>query len=175
MNKIVVLDGFTANPGDISWNCFESLGHLKVYDRTPYEFVVERARGYRIAITNKTVFSREIIVALPGLKYIGVIATGYNVVDIDAAREYGVTVTNVPGYSTESVVQAVFAHLMNLTHRVAQHSESAKSGEWVNANDFCYWKGELVELAGKTFGLLGFGAIGQRVAAVASALGMKVI
>ncbi|QSH41436.1 D-2-hydroxyacid dehydrogenase [Lentisphaerota bacterium ZTH] len=175
MDKIVVLDGFTANPGDISWDCFKKLGELTVYKRTPDNLVVERAKGARIAITNKTVFSKEIIEALPELEYIGVIATGYNVVDIEAAGRQGIVVTNVPGYSTESVVQTVFAHLLNLTQRVAQHSESVRAGDWVRSDDFCYWSGELVELSGKTFGIMGFGAIGQRVAAVASALGMRVI
>jgi glycerate dehydrogenase len=173
--KIVYLDAFTLNPGDLSWEKLESLGDLTIYDRTPTEQVVERAKDSEIVLTNKIPFSREILAQLPKLKYIGVTATGYNIIDVAAARERGVVVTNVPGYASKSVAQSVFAHLLNLTLHAAQHGQSVSAGKWSKCDDFCYWDFPLIELAGLTMGIVGLGQIGGEVAKIALAFGMKVI
>ena len=178
--KIVVLDGYTLNPGDLSWEGFERFGDLTVYDRTCYDgsredLVIERAREAEVVLTNKTILSRKVIESLPQLKYIGVLATGYNVVDIEAARERGIVVTNVPTYGTEAVAQMAIALLLEMCHHVGAHSESVKKGEWASNPDWCYWKYPLIELAGKTMGIIGYGRIGQATGRIAQALGMKVL
>lgn len=173
--KIVVLDGYTLNPGDLTWDKLKQLGEVILYDRTPSEKVLERASGAEIILTNKTPVSKEVIRQLPDLKYIGVLATGYNIIDIDAARQQEIIVSNAPGYSTDSVVQMTFALLLELTLRVQRHSDSVLAGKWAGSPDFCYWDFPLVELSGKTFGIIGFGHIGQKVADVAGAFGMKII
>jgi glycerate dehydrogenase len=173
--KIVVLDGYTLNHGDLSWKDLEALGQCIVYDRTKTEEVLRRAEGSEIVLTNKTVLSSEVIKTLSALKYIGVLATGYNIVDVEAACDRGVVVTNVPAYSTQSVAQLTFAHLLNLTHRVGHHAETVRSGRWTTSPDFCYWDTPLIELAGLTMGIIGFGRIGKTVAKVALAFGMKVV
>lgn len=175
MKKIVVLDGYTLNPGDLTWKDLESLGKCAVYDRTPPKEVVPRAKDAEIVLTNKTVLSSDTIRQLPELKYIGVLATGYNIVDIETARERGIPVTNVPAYGTRSVAQMVFAHILNLAQHVAHHAETARCGRWTSNPDFCYWDTPLIELAGLTMGIIGFGRIGQAVAKPALAFGMKVI
>lgn len=173
--KIVVLDGYTLNPGDLTWDKLKQLGEVIFYDRTPPEKVLERASGAEVILTNKTPVSKEVIRQLPDLKYIGVLATGYNIIDINAAKQQEIIVSNAPGYSTDSVVQMTFALLLELTLRVQRHSDSVFTGKWAGSSDFCYWDFPLVELAGKTFGIIGFGHIGQKVADVASAFGMKII
>ena len=173
--RIVILDGYTANPGDLSWDALESFGHLTVYDRTAPEEVVARANDADVVLINKVCLRREEIAQLPRLKYIGVLATGYNVVDVDAARERGIVVTNVPAYSTESVAQMVFAHLLTVTNRTEHYAQQNRAGVWTASPDFCYIDTRLTELAGKTFGIVGLGNIGQRVAAIAMAFGMKVV
>ncbi len=173
--KIVVLDGYAMNPGDLSWDQLEALGDCTVHDRTPPERTIERAQGAAILLTNKTVLSGEVLDQLPDCRYIGVLATGYNVVDIDAATKKGIVVTNVPAYSTPSVAQMVFAHVLNLTQHVAHHGETVKDGRWVSSPDFCYWDYPLVELDGKTMGIIGLGRIGKATAEVARAFGMNVI
>jgi glycerate dehydrogenase len=175
--RIVVLDGYTLNPGDLSWADLEALGEVTLHDRTTAgeEHVVDRAADAEIVLTNKTALSREIIGRLPRLQYIGVLATGYNVVDLDAARQRNLPVTNVPDYATPSVVQMVFAHLLNLTLHVSAHGQGVCSGRWTHSSDFCYWDFPLIELAGLTMGVIGFGRIGRATAGVARAFGMKVL
>lgn len=173
--KIVVFDGYAMNPGDLSWQQLEKLGDCTVHDRTPPERTIERAEGAAILLTNKTVLSGEVLAQLPDCRYIGVLATGYNVVDIDAATKSGIVVTNVPAYSTPSVAQMVFAHVLNLTQHVAHHGQTVKDGRWARSPDFCYWDYPLVELDGKTMGIIGLGRIGKATAEVARALGMNVI
>ncbi len=173
--RIVILDGFTANPGDLSWRELEKLGDVTVYERTKAEETVSRAAGAEIVLTNKVILGRQEIEELPQLEYIGVLATGYNVVDIDAAHERGITVTNVPAYSTESVAQMVFAHLLTVTNRPEHYAQQVRKGHWNCRPDFCYWDTPLTELSGKTFGIVGLGNIGQRVAQIALAFGMNVI
>jgi len=173
--KIVVLDGYTLNPGDLTWNDLIKLGDLKVYDRTSYDEVLERSQGADILLTNKTPIDEKTLNKLPSLKYIGVLATGYNVVDVKAAKGKGIVVTNVPGYGTTSVVQMTFALLLELCNHVQNHSNSVMSGKWSESDDWCYWDYPLVELAGKTMGIIGFGNIGQKVADVATAFGMKIL
>jgi glycerate dehydrogenase len=173
--NIVVLDGYTLNPGDLSWAELEQLGSCVIHDRTPAELILERAREADIILTNKTPLTRDTILALPKLKYIGVLATGYNVVDIAAAKERGITVTNVPDYSTPSVVQLTFALLLELTHHVGHHAQTVRDGKWVRSADFCYWDFPLVELHGLKLGIIGFGKIGRAVAKIADAFGMHVI
>jgi glycerate dehydrogenase len=175
MARIVVLDGYTLNPGDLSWKDLEALGPCTVYDRTALEDVLSRAEGAEIILTNKTILSSDVIEQLPALKYIGVLATGYNVVDIEAANERGIVITNVPAYSTQSVAQLVFAHLLNLAHHVGHHARTVRSGRWASSVDFCYWDTPLIELADMTIGIIGFGRIGQTTAKLARAFGMKVI
>ena len=172
--RIVILDGYSANPGDLSWKELEQMGEVTVYDRTSPSETVERAADADIVLTNKVVLDREKIAQLPRLKYIGVLATGYNVVDIEAAHERGIIVTNVPAYSTESVAQMVFAHLLTVTNRTEHYAIQNRSGRWAANPDFCYWDFPHMELAGKTFGIVGLGNIGRRVAEIALAFGMKV-
>ncbi|MDE5796996.1 MAG: D-2-hydroxyacid dehydrogenase [Muribaculaceae bacterium] len=172
--KIVVLDGYGMNPGDMSWKPLEELGDVTVYDRTPADKVLERSVGAEALLTNKTVLSGEILRKLPQLKYVGVLATGYNVVDIESARELGIIVTNIPAYSTDSVAQMVFAHLLAIVVRVEYYAAENHAGRWSKSADFCYWDMPLNELAGKTFGIIGLGNIGRSVAHIARALGMKV-
>ena len=172
--KIVILDGFTANPGDLSWAELEALGQVTVYERTLPSETVARAAEADMVLTNKVVVSREVMDQLPHLKYIGVLATGYNVVDIEAAHQRGIIVTNVPAYSTESVAQMVFAHLLTVTNRTEHYAQENRQGRWSRNADFCYWDFSHVELAGKTFGIVGLGNIGRRVAEIALAFGMKV-
>jgi len=174
-SAIVVLDGYTLNPGDLDWSALAALGSLTVHDRTPPALVSERACGAQILLTNKTPLTRAVIESLPDLKYIGVLATGYNVVDTMAAKERGIPVTNVPGYGTAAVAQHVFALLLELTQRTGLHSDSVRAGDWSRSADWCYWRTPLVELAGLTLGIVGWGAIGQAVARIARAFGMNVI
>lgn len=173
--KITVLDGYTLNPGDMSWEKLGELGDLTVYDRTTPTETIERAKGSEIVLTNKTVLDRKVMEQLPDLKYIGVLATGYNVVDIKAATERGITVTNIPAYSTASVAQMVFALLLAVTNRVEYFTEENRTGRWSRSADFCYWDFPLTELAGKYFGIVGLGNIGRSVARIANAIGMKVL
>ena len=172
--KIIVLDGYGLNPGDLNWEGFESLGELTVYDRTLPSELMERAAGAEVLITNKTLITAENMADLPELKYIGVLATGYNVVDIDAAKARGIVVTNIPAYSTASVAQMVFAHILNITQRVGYYADENKQGRWTKNADFCYWDTQLVELQGKKMGIVGFGNIGQATAGIAQAFGMEV-
>ncbi len=173
--KIVVLDGYALNPGDLSWGDLDKLGDCKVYDRTPVDKVLERVAGVQVVLTNKTVLSAEIIAALPDLQYIGVLATGYNVVDAAAARQRGIPVTNVPGYSTASVAQMVFALLLEMTSQVGHHARLVREGAWSTSPDFAFWDRPLIELDGLTLGIVGYGAIGRRVATLALAFGMTVL
>jgi glycerate dehydrogenase len=173
--RIVVLDGFTLNPGDLSWDELKTVGSCEVFDRTPPDQVVVRARDAEIALTNKTVLDRAAITALPRLRYIGVLATGFNVVDLAAARERGIVVTNVPDYSTRSVAQLTFALLLELAHQVGRHACGVREGQWSRNLDFCYWETPLIELDGLTLGLVGFGRIGRAVAQLAGAFGMNVL
>jgi glycerate dehydrogenase len=173
--KIVILDGYTLNPGDLSWDKLEELGEVTIYERTPADQVVERARGAEVVFTNKTPINAEAIRQLTELKYIGILATGYNIVDTEQAKENGIVVSNVPGYGTPSVVQLTFGLLLELSLHVQRHSDAVFSGRWASSVDFCFWDYPLVELAGKTMGIIGFGNIGQQVGDVATAFGMKVI
>ncbi|MBI5830920.1 MAG: D-2-hydroxyacid dehydrogenase [Armatimonadetes bacterium] len=173
--RIVVLDGHAANPGDLSWSALEALGELTVWERTPADLTVARAAGAQVVLTNKVLLNRTEVAALPDLRYVGVLATGYNVVDLNATRERGVVVTNVPAYSTASVVQVTFALLLELTHRVGHHDDLVHQGRWVSSPDFSFFDQPLVELDGLTLGIIGLGGIGQAVARVAQALGMNVI
>lgn len=173
--KITVLDGHAANPGDVSWDAIRALGDVTVYDRTPREKIIERIADSDIILLNKIPITRDIVARCLSLRYIGVLATGYNVVDTAACREKGITVTNIPAYSTEAVAQHVFAFLLEFTNRVAAHSASVHDGDWTNCPDFCYWLSPLTELRGKTIGIFGFGAIGRKVAEIAHAFGMNVI
>lgn len=173
--KIVVLDGFTLNPGDLSWDGLRSFGDCEIYDRTKPQDTLGRAGGAEIVLTNKTVLDSAAISSLPALRYIGVMATGYNIVDLDAARERGVPVTNIPVYATMSVAQMVFALLLELTMHVAHHSNSVRSGRWTASPDFCYWDFQLTELDGLTVGIVGYGSIGRGVARIAGAFGMRVL
>lgn len=173
--KIVNLDGYTTNPGDQSWDSFKQYGDFIVYDRTNQEDVIERAKEADALIINKTVITRDMLEQLPNLKYIGLQSTGYNVVDCEAAKEKGIVVSNIPAYSTSAVAQLVFALILEITNKVAIHSEAVHNGEWSSCPDFCFWKGTLTELDGKTIGIIGFGSIGQRVANIANAFGMDVL
>lgn len=173
--KIVVLDGYTLNPGDLSWEGFQMMGDVVIHDRTPDNQIVTRAEGASILLTNKTPLDRNAFNNLPDLKYVGVLATGFNVVDIEAARGKGITVTNTPGYGTPSVAQMTFALLLELCNHVKQHSDAVKQGKWAEVGDFCFWEEPLVELAGKTMGIIGFGNIGSKVGDIAAAFGMKIL
>lgn len=172
--KIVILDGYSANPGDLSWKELETMGELTVYDRTAPSETVARCTDAAVVLTNKVVLGKTEMEQLPHLKYIGVLATGYNVVDVAFARERGITVTNVPAYSSESVAQMVFAHLLTVTNRTEHYALQNRQGRWTQNPDFCYWDFPHMELAGKTFGVVGLGNIGQRVAQIAQAFAMKV-
>lgn len=173
--QMVVLDGYTLNPGDLSWQPLEDLGHCTVYDRTLTELVVPRAAEAEILLTNKTKISRHTIRELDRLQYVGVLATGHDIVDLDAAHQRGIVVTNVPSYGTASVVQMVFAHLLNLTVHLGDHANGVRGGRWCQSPDWCYWDSPLVEISGLTLGIVGFGRIGRATAAVAKAFGMKVL
>ena len=173
--NIVVLDGHTLNPGDLSWTSLQALGDCMVYDRTGPDQTLQRASGAEILLTNKTVLSAAMLDQLPDCKYVGVLATGYNIVDTPTATRNGITVTNVPTYSTRSVAQMVFAHLLNLTQHVGDHARTVSEGKWSHAEDFCYWDYPLMELVDKTIGIVGLGRIGQATARLAQAFGMNVI
>lgn len=172
--KITVLDGYTLNPGDLSWDDLAGLGDLTVYERTPADLILERTAGTRIVLTNKTPISAETMVQLPDLNYIGVLATGYNVVDVEAARARGITVTNIPTYGTHSVAQMVIAQVLALCHHVEQHSMAVRQGAWSESPDWCFWLSPQMELYGRTLGVIGFGRIGHQVGRIAAALGMHV-
>jgi len=173
--KIVILDGHTANPGDLNWDEFARLGECKIHERTLEAEVVERARDAEVLLTNKTVITAAAMAQLPSLRYIGVLATGYNNVDAVAARERGIPVCNVPEYSTPAVAQAVFALLLELTNRTGHHAQTVRSGRWAASKDFCYWDGSLIELSGLTLGIIGYGRIGQAVAQIGRAFGMRIL
>ncbi len=173
--KIVVLDGYAANPGDLDWSPLSALGELIVHDRTPAALTLERAAGAQAVLTNKVVLGAQELAALPELRYIGVLATGYNVVDVNVARERGLVVANVPAYSTPSVAQHVFALLLELTRGAGRHAALVRQGRWSSSPNFAFWEGDQVELAGLTFGIVGFGAIGRAVARIAGAFGMRVL
>ena len=173
--KTVVLDGFCLNPGDLEWAVFEQLGELTVYDRTPANLVVERSKDADALLTNKTVLNAENMSQIPNLKYVGVLATGYNVVDLEYAASRGIAVTNIPAYSTASVAQMVFAHILNITNSVEHHSQLVHNGAWLSSIDFCFWDRPQVELSGKTIGLVGLGNTVMATARIALAFGMKVI
>jgi len=173
--KIVVLDGYTMNPGDLSWKDLEGLGECTVYERTPPEKVVERAAGAEVVLTNKVVLDGAVMARLPALKYIGVLATGYNIIDTQAARERGIVVTNVPAYATRSVAQLVFALVLELAHHVGHHARTVREGRWTASKDFAYWDHPLVELEGLVMGIVGFGRTGRTVADLARAFGMRVL
>lgn len=173
--KIVVLDGYCLNPGDLSWDALQRFGDVAIFDRTPVAQLLERARGAAAAFTNKTPLPAEALSALPDLRYIGVLATGYNIVDTEAAARQGIVVTNIPTYGTASVAQYVFALLLELCHHVGMHSEAVRAGEWSRASDWSFWKSPLVELAGRTMGIVGLGRIGRAVGRIADAIGMRVI
>ena len=173
--KIVVLDGYTLNPGDISWNGLEELGELKVYDRTSPEEVITRIGDAEIVYTNKTPITKETLEACNQIKFIGVLATGYNVVDVATAKEKGIPVANIPTYGTDAVGQFAIALLLEICHHIGYHSEVVHKGEWSNNPDWCFWDYPLIELAGKTMGVIGYGRIGQTTGRIAKALGMKVL
>ena len=173
--RIVILDGYTLNPGDLNWDELKKLGDLVVHDRTPVDQVAERASGAEVIFTNKCPVTAEAIHQLPSLKYIGVLATGYNIVNTEAAKAKGIIVANVPGYGTTSVVQMTFALLLELCLRVQRHSDAVMDGKWSRSADFCFWDYPLIELSGKTIGIIGFGNIGQQVGDVATAFGMNII
>ena len=172
--NIVVLDGHCVNPGDLSWDGFKELGSLTVYERTKAEEVVERAKDAQIVLVNKVSMKADIIAQLPQLKYIGVLATGFNHIDVKAAQEHGVTVCNIPSYSTYSVAQMVFASIFTITTRVEHYAQQTREGQWTKSSDFCYWDTPLLELAGKTMGIVGLGNIGMKVARIAREFGMEV-
>ena len=173
--KIVVLDGYTENPGDLSWSRLEELGELTVYDRTPAEQAAERIGDAQIVILNKVPITRQVLDACPNIGYIGVLATGYNVVDIEAAREKGIIVTNIPTYGTDAVGQFAIALLLEICHHIGHHDQAVKEGKWEHCPDWCFWDYPLIELAGKTMGIIGYGRIGQTTGRIAQALGMKVL
>lgn len=173
--KIVVLDSYALNPGDLSWEWLEALGECEIHHRTPADKIFERCAGADIILTNKTPLTKETLSRLPNLKYIALLSTGYNIVDWEYAKEKGVPVSNIPAYSTNAVAQLTFSLILELTNRVGLHSESVKNGEWSSCPDFCYWKAPLTELCGKTLGIVGFGQIGQAVADIAEAFKMNII
>lgn len=175
MTDIVILDGFTTNPGDLSWAELEALGNLRVYDRTEPEQIVERIGSAEIVLVNKTPLTAETFDACPQIRMAGVLATGYNVIDLAAATKHGVTVCNIPGYSTRAVAQLTFALLLEICQGVGEHAQAVREGAWTRSVDFCFWNRPLIELWGKTFGIVGYGAIGKAVGAVAQALGMNLL
>ena len=172
--KIVILDGHALNPGDLSWDGFKQFGDIKYFDRTPDNLAIDRIGDAEIVIVNKTAITKEVIDSC-NFKYIGVLATGYNVVDVDYAKEKGIVVTNIPTYGTNAVAQFVFALLLNICNNVQQHNDSVKNGKWTSCKDFTFWESPLIELAGKTMGIVGFGKIGQATANIATAFGMNVL
>lgn len=173
--KIVILDGYTLNPGDLSWEGLEGFGNLTVYDRTSSDKILERIKDADIVFTNKTPLTKQTIEACDNLKYIGVLATGYNIVDVKAAREHNIPVSNIPEYGTSAVAQMTIALLLEICHHVGAHSEAVHNGKWANNADWCFWDYPLIELAGKTMGIIGLGRIGKNTAKIAAALGMNVI
>lgn len=173
--KIVVLDGYTLNPGDLSWDDLRSAGEVTLYERTPVDRIVERCEGADVVLTNKTPLTEESLKQLPSLKYIGVLATGFNIVDVAAARKQGIVVTNAPGYSTASVAQLTFSLLLELCYRAGDHSNSVRGGKWAKSADFCFWDYPLIELSGKTIGIIGFGTIGEKVGDIATGFDMKIL
>jgi glycerate dehydrogenase len=172
---IVILDGYTENPGDLDWEGMASMGRLTVHDRTPPEQIVERIGKAEIVIVNKAPITRETMMVCRGIRYIGMLATGYNVVDVVAARELGIIVSNIPTYGTQAVAQFAIAMLLEICHHIGDHADSVQKGQWTKSPDFCYWNSPLIELAGKTMGVIGFGRIGQATARIAQALGMSVL
>ena len=172
--KIVVLDGYAANPGDLCWDNLKALGECIIYDRTSPSELLERAKGAEVLLTNKTTLSATDIDSLPTLRYIGVLATGYNIIDIKAANRHGIVVTNIPAYSTGSVAQMVFAHLLNIALQVQHHAEAVRQGRWTCSKDFCFWDAPLIELSGKKIGIIGLGNIGYQTARIALGFGMQV-
>ncbi len=176
--RIVILDGFCLNPGDLSWGGFEAIGEATVYDRTLVDNVdeiVRRIGGCEVVLTNKTPITRAILDRCPQIRYVGLLSTGYNVVDVAAAREKGIPVCNVPGYGTASVAQLTIALLLEICHKVGHHNRAVHNGRWSASIDYCFWDGTLIELAGKTMGIIGYGSIGKAVGEIAKALGMAVI
>lgn len=173
--KIVILDGYTENPGDLSWDGFEALGELTVYDRTPLDEIIERIGDAEVVYTNKTPITRETIESCPNIKFIGMLSTGYNVVDVEAAKEHGIPVSNIPTYGTAAVGQFAIALLLEICHHIGHHNKAVHDGKWQNNIDWCFWDYPLIELAGKTMGIIGYGRIGQTTARIAKALGMDVI
>lgn len=175
--KIVVLDGYTLNPGDLTWDGIKQFGEVKIHDRTDFspEKVIETIGSAEIVFTNKTPLPKSVLEKVPSVKYIGVLATGYNVVDVVTAKEMGIKVTNIPTYGTTAVAQFTFALLLEMCHHVGDHSEAVKRGDWTSSFDFCFWNYPLIELAGKTMGLIGFGRIGQATAKIAQTFGLKVL
>ena len=173
--NIVILDGYTTNPGDLSWSGFEAIGKLTIYERTPENQIAERIGGAEIVITNKTPVTAEILSECANIKYIGALATGYNIIDTDAAKKRGITVCNIPAYGTAAVAQFAIALLLEICHNIGAHSGGVHQGRWQNGKDWCYWDYPLIELYGKTMGIIGFGRIGRATGAIAKALGMKII
>lgn len=173
--KIVILDAYTLNPGDLSWKEIEKLGDCTIYERTPSDLTFERAKDAEVIFTNKVVLNKDMIEQLPQLKFIGVLATGFNVVDTAAAKNAGIAVCNIPAYSTQSVAQMVFSHILHFSQNISKHAASVSAGEWATSNDFAYWLTPQTELAGKTLGIIGFGQIGQAVAKIGLAFGMRII
>ncbi len=173
--NIVVLDGYTTNPGDLSWEWLNQLGHAKIYDRTPEELIIPRASDCEIIITNKTPLTAETLAQLPKLKYIGLLSTGYNIVDCAEAKKRGIPVSNIPAYSTNAVAQLVFAMILTLTNQVSIHNSAVHNGEWASCLDFCFTKTSLMELNQKKIGIIGYGSIGQKVAKIADAFGMDIL
>ncbi len=173
--KIIVLDGYTENPGDLTWEGFERLGELTVYDRTPQDDIVSRIGDAEIVITNKTPISRDTLNKCKNIKYIGVLATGYNIIDCDAAKDHGIAVTNIPNYGSTAVGQFAIALLLEICHHIGHHNDAVQSGKWQNCLDFCFWDYPLIALEGKTIGIIGLGRIGQVTAGIAGAMGMKTL
>ena len=176
--QIVILDGYTENPGDLSWAGLEALGELTVYDRTPKddpEEIIRRIGGAEIVFTNKTPLTAQIIARCPQIRYVGLLSTGYNIADIDAARRRGIPVTNIPSYGTDAVAQAAMALLLEITNQVGRHAAAVRQGRWSACEDFCFWDTPLMELSGKTMGVIGFGRIGQAMGRIARAFGMEVL
>lgn len=175
MIKLTILDGHAVNPGDLPWDPFKKYADITVYERTTKDLLINRIGSSDAIFLNKITIDENVLSSCPNLKYIGVLATGYNVVDIEAAKKHGVIVTNIPAYSTDSVAQHVFSFILNFTNQVASHNESVKNGDWIKCPDFCYWKSPLMELSGKTLGIFGYGNIGKKVSEIAKAFGMNVI
>ena len=173
--KLTILDGHAVNPGDLPWDSFKEFAEITVYERTPADLVAERIGNSDAVFLNKIKLTEEIFNLCPNLKYVGVLATGYNVVDIEAAKKHNIIVTNIPAYSTDSVAQHVFAFILNFTNQVSIHNESVQNGDWIKCPDFCYWNSSLMELTGKTLGIFGYGNIGKKVAEIAKVFGMNVI